>query len=98
MGTCSQDRNRVKDFKTELLVTKGKMLGEGIKWEVEIDIYTLLYMEWMSNKDLLSSTGKFAQYSLVTYVGKESEKEWLYVYVLCISESLCCTSETNTTL
>lgn len=29
----------------------------------------------MSNKDLLCRPGKAPQYSVVTYVGKESEKE-----------------------
>ena len=38
-------------------------------------------MEWMSNKDLQCSTGKSTQYSVVTYIGKEYEKEWIYVYV-----------------
>ena len=38
---------------------------------------------------------KKTQYSVITYMGKESEKEWIYV---CITESLCCTPETNTTL
>lgn len=35
------------------MVIKGETLGVGIKWEVRIDIYTLPYMEWMSNMDLL---------------------------------------------
>ena len=26
------------------------------------------------------STGNSAQYSVITYMGKESEKEWIYVY------------------
>ena len=30
--------NRLKDFKTKLMITKGKTLGERIKWEVGIDI------------------------------------------------------------
>ena len=30
-------------------------------------------------------------------MGKESEKEWIYIYIW-ITESLCCTPETNTTL
>ena len=38
-------------------------------------------MEWMRNKDLLYRTGKSTQYSVVTYMGKESEKEWIYVYI-----------------
>ena len=54
-----------------------------MKLEVGIDIYILLYMEWMCEKDLLYSTGKSIQYSVVTQMGKESEKEWIYVCV-CI--------------
>lgn len=54
--------------------------GEG-KWAVGIDIYTLLCMELMSNKDLPDSTGRSTQYSAVTCTGKESEKERMCVYV-----------------
>ena len=32
----------------------------------------------MINKDLLNSTGNPIQYSLITYMGKESEKEWRF--------------------
>ena len=32
--------------------------------------------------DLMYSTGNSTQYFLITYMGKESEKEWIYVYVL----------------
>ena len=35
----------------------------------------------MSNRDLLYSTGTSTQYSVVTYEVKESDKEWMYVYV-----------------
>ena len=35
----------------------------------------------MGNEDLLYSTGKFIQYCVITYMGKEPEKEWVYVYV-----------------
>ena len=27
------------------------------------------------------STGNSTQYSIMAYVGKESEKEWIYVYI-----------------
>ena len=37
----------------------------------------MLYTEWMSNKDLLYSTEKSTPYSVVTYMGKDSEKEWI---------------------
>ena len=55
--------------------------GGGRKWETGIDIYTLLYIKQVTNKDLLYSTGKSAQYSVMTYMGKESKKEWISVYV-----------------
>ena len=45
------------------------------------DIHTLSYIEWMSNKGLLYSTGKPIQHSVVTDMGKESEKEWVYAYI-----------------
>ena len=56
------------------MVTKGETLWGGTKWEFRIDIYILLYREWMSNKDLLHFTGKSLQYSVVIYMRKESEK------------------------
>lgn len=31
--------------------------------------------------DLLHSIGKFAQYCVATYMGKVSEKEYIYMYV-----------------
>ena len=31
--------------------------GEGINWETGIDIYTLLYIKQITNKDLLYSSG-----------------------------------------
>ena len=37
--------------------------------------------------------GNYTQYFVVTYKGKESEKKDIYA---CITESLCCTPETNT--
>ena len=55
------------------------------------DIYTTIYK--IINKDLLCSTENSTQLSLMTNTRKESEIKWIYVYVL--SESLCCTPETN---
>ena len=47
----------------------------------------IAYKTDFKNKDLLHSTGNYSQYLVITYKGKESEKERLY-----------CTPETNTTL
>ena len=51
------------------------------KLEVWINIYILLHIKQILNKDLLYSTGKSTQYSVISYMGKESEKVWVYVYV-----------------
>ena len=39
------------------------------------------YIKQMNNKDLWYSTGNSTQYSVMAYMGKESKKEWMYVYV-----------------
>ena len=58
------------------MVTKGESGGcGGIDWEFGINIYTLPCLRHITNKDLLYSTGNSAQYSVITYMGKESEKE-----------------------
>ena len=42
----------------------------------------------MSNKVLLYSTGNFTQYLIITYIGKEFEKEYIYICVsMCVTES-----------
>ena len=46
----------------------------------ESGMCTLLDMEWMVNGDLLYGTGNSTQYSVLPYMGKESEKEWICVY------------------
>ena len=51
--------------------------GGGIKWEIGIDIYILLYIKQINNKDLLYSTGNSSQYSAMMCMGKESKKEWI---------------------
>ena len=38
------------------------------------DIYTLLYIKQITNKNLLYSTGNPTQYSVMGYMGKESKK------------------------
>ena len=47
--------------------------GGGINWEIGIDIYILLYIKQITDKDLLYSTGNSTQYSNGLY-GKESKK------------------------
>ena len=45
----------------------------------------------INSKDPLYSTGNYRQYLVITYNGKEFEKEYIYIHIY-ITESLCCTS------
>ena len=47
----------------------------------------------MTNKNLLYSTGNSTQYSVMTYMAKESKKR--VAICICITDSLCCTAETQ---
>ena len=42
------------------MVTRGEGGGGGIDWEFGIDMYILLYLKQITNKDLLCSTGNSA--------------------------------------
>ena len=81
----------------------GGGLGEEMDWEFGVSRCKLLYIEWISNKVLLYSTGNYIQYCVINHNGKKYEKEYIYmcVYIYThtyITESLCCTVEINTTL
>ena len=45
---------------------KGRVDGGGIVKESGIDMYTLLYLKRITNKDLLCSTGNSIQYYITT--------------------------------
>ena len=47
----------------------------------EIKRYTLLYIKYINKKDLLYSRGNYIQYLVIIYNGRESEREYMYVYV-----------------
>ena len=51
-------------------------MRKGIIREFGMDMYTLLYLKWITNKDLLYSTWNSAQ----SYVAEFGE-EWILVYV-----------------
>ena len=37
-------------------------------------------------------------FDIIKHYGKEYEKEYVYIYCIYITESLCCAAEINTTL
>ena len=53
---------------------------------VEINIYILLYIQYVTNKEIQYTMGNYTQYFVITYKGKEYEKE---------SKSLSCTAGTK---
>ena len=63
--------------------TYGDQRGEGRDklgvWDKRI--HTSIYKKYIINKDLLCSTGNSTQCSVITYMGKDSEKAWACVYV-----------------
>ena len=74
-------RKRVADLKHELTVARGKGGGERIVREFGMDMYTLLYFKWITNKDLLYNTWNSAQCYVAAWMGGELEGEWIHVYV-----------------
>ena len=50
-------------------------MGKGIVRWFGMDMDTRPYLTRRTSKDLLDSTGKSAQHSVMTYLAKESEKE-----------------------
>jgi len=56
-------------------------LGEGIVREFGMDMYTLLYLKWIINKDLLYSTGNSAQCCVAAWMAGEFGGEgYMYMY------------------
>ena len=46
-----QNRNRLTDLENESMAAGGK--DGGVVMEFGVDMYTLLYLKWISSKDLL---------------------------------------------
>ena len=59
---------------------KRQVAGRGGQGVWDWHMYTMVY-EMVGQWDLLYSTGNATQYSVIIYMGKESEKEWICVYV-----------------
>ena len=77
-----QNRNRLVDFKNKLMVTKGTGEGGGgMDRGFGTGIYTSRDLELLANEDLLYSTGNSTQYSMIIYMGKESERQCMCVHV-----------------
>ena len=63
------------------MVTIGEGTGGGIVREFGMNMYTLLYLKWITNKDLLYSMGNSAQCDMAARMRGEFRGEWIHVYV-----------------
>ena len=75
-----------------MVVANGGEVEGRMELEIRVSRCELLYTEWINNKVLLYSIVDYILYPVINHNGKEYEKEHT-----CVTESLCCTSETNTT-
>ena len=58
---------------------RGRM-GEGRVREFGIDMYTPLYLKWITSKDLLYRAGNSAQCYVAAWMGGEPGGEWIHGY------------------
>ena len=63
-------------------------------WDLQIQ--TTIYK--INNKVLLYGTGNYIQYLIIIYNGKESEKEYIYVYLNHFAVHLNLTQHCKSTL
>ena len=63
------------DIENKLMFTGvGAWVSRGeINWELGINIYTLTYINQVTNKDLLYSSGNSTKYCAMAYMGKHLE-------------------------
>ena len=78
------------------MVTYREREEREINQAFQISRQKLLYIKQIDNKALLYSTENYSQYLLLTYNGKESEKEYIYMYNGITT--LCCTQHCKSTM
>ena len=49
--------------------------------EFGMDMYTLLYLKQITNKEVLYSTGNSARCYVAAWMGREFGGEWIHVYM-----------------
>ena len=77
--TYIQNRNRLTDIENKHGYPRGRV--ERRDREFGLDMYTLLYLKWITNKDLLYNTGNSAQCYVAAWMGGEFGGEWIHAYV-----------------
>ena len=69
----------------QLEFLKNLVLGERMREEIigdfGINKYILLYLKWITNKDLLYHTWNSAQYYVAAWMGEKFGGAWIHLYV-----------------
>ena len=60
---------------------QGEKWQKGIVREFGMEMFTLLYLKWITNKDLLYSTENSAEYYVAAWMGEGFGVESIHVYV-----------------
>ena len=77
-----QNRKKFIDLENKPVVAVGAGgWWQGTLREFGMDMYTLLSLKWITNRDPLCSTGNSAQCCVAAWMGGESGGEWIHVYV-----------------
>ena len=77
-GILKKGKNElIYETEIELQMQKTNLWLQGVRggrinWKIGTDIYTVLYIKQITNKDLLNSTGNSTQSSAIVYMGKVS--------------------------
>ena len=74
MNFFTRQKQGLTDLENKRMVTR----GEGIVREFGMDMYTLLYLTWVTNKDLLYSMWNSAQCYVAAWMG--GENGYMYMY------------------
>ena len=54
----------------------------GDRIEFGFNMYTLLYLKWITNEDLLYGTGNSVQCYRAAWMGGEFGGEWIHIHVM----------------
>ena len=85
-------RRQTRSLRQQAMASRGRM-REGIVRGVGMDRGSLLYLRWITSKDLLDGTWNSAQCFVVARMREESGGEWIHGWM---AESLHCSPETVT--
>ena len=71
---------RLTDFENDLMVAGGRKGKASLGW-ICTHVHTVLYLKWITNKDLLYSTSNFSQCYVAAWMGGESgESGYMCMY------------------